>query len=192
MRDAIEIEKAALRRRLISEQENMNAETRERSDRALFARLRELREFREASSVFLYVGIGAEPDTAILIPELTAAGKRVSVPLCRGGGEMETRLIRSSEELRPGRFGILEPEEETPRLSPQAVDFILVPALCFDREGFRLGRGGGYYDRYLANTSAFSAGLCRGIFLREHLGRLEHDKRVNAVITENETIRPGI
>ncbi|SMC47836.1 5-formyltetrahydrofolate cyclo-ligase [Papillibacter cinnamivorans] len=192
MHDATEKEKAVLRRRLVFEQEKIDDKTRERSDGELFARLRELREFREASVVFLYVGTGAEPNTAMLIPELLAAGKRAAVPLCRGGGEMEARLICSPEELRPGRFGILEPGQQSPNLPPDAMDFILVPALCFDREGFRLGRGGGYYDRYLQKSSAFSAGLCRGIFLRERLVRLEHDRRVDAVITEKETIRPGI
>ena len=190
MQEEIEKEKAALRRQLFLEQEKLDSGTRRRSDGELFGRLRELRGFREASSVFLYVGTGAEPDTAVLIPELLAAGKRVAVPLCRGGGEMEARLIGAAEELRPGRFGIPEPERGAPLLPADAIEFILVPALCFDREGFRLGRGGGYYDRYLARTHAFSAGLCRGIFLRERLGRLEHDRRVNAVITEEEIIFP--
>lgn len=187
-----EQEKAALRRRLIEEQEKLDAEYLRRSDAGLFSRLRRLPEYREASSIFLYVGTGKEPNTAVLIPELLAAGKRVAVPLCRDAGEMDARLIGSPEELRPGRFGIPEPDPRSPCLLPRETDFILIPGLCFDREGYRLGRGGGYYDRYLAGSSAYSAGLCRGIFLKEHLCRQGHDRRADAVISEEELIRPGI
>lgn len=189
--EGIEAEKAALRRQLFQAQRELEPAILRQSDAMLFHRLCGMPEFRKASCVFLYVGTGGEPDTKTLIPGLLMAGKRVAVPLCFDGGEMEARVIESAEDLKPGRFGILEPEADTPALSPETPDFILVPALCYDRGGFRLGRGGGYYDRYLAKSGAFSAGLCRERFLQEALCRTAHDRRVDVVVTEKEIIRPG-
>jgi len=73
---------------------------------------------------------------------------------------MEARRIESFEDLIPGMYSIPEPGENTPPVERNEIDFALVPAHCFDEQGGRLGKGGGYYDRFLENFSGVKVGLC--------------------------------
>lgn len=183
-------EKAAFRRAIRAAQRSWSAERRRESDRALFARFLALPELAGAETVLLFHGMGAEPDTRALIAALLTAGKRVALPRCRPGHTLEARRVGPDSALVRHPYGMAEPGEECPLLSPGEVDLILVPALCYDRAGFRLGQGGGYYDRYLAAFSGTAAGLCRAEFLQEQLPWEEHDRPVDLVLTEGETLRP--
>ena len=111
-------------------------------------------------------------------------GRCVGVPLCRGGGIMEAHEIPSWETLVPGAFQIPEPGCGTPVLPPEAFDLAIVPAVAFDREGYRLGRGGGYYDRYLEQTNCVKAGLCFESFLLPSVPHEAHDVRMDRIFTE--------
>ena len=76
-------------------------------------------------------------------------------------------------------------------MEPEKGDLLIVPALCFDRQGYRLGQGGGYYDRYLEKyDGVFTAGLCRAALLMDAVPREEHDRRVDCVVTEENAARP--
>ena len=68
------------------------------------------------------------------------------------------------------------------------IDLALVPAVCYDRRGYRLGFGGGYYDRWLADFSGFRVGLCRGLVLQDRVPTEAHDSRVDLLITEQESL----
>ena len=90
--------------------------------------------------------------------------------------------------LAPGRFGLLEPVG--PRLGPTAIgaaDVVVVPALAVDRRGVRLGRGGGYYDRFLVRYAGETLLLCRQALLRPDIPWEAHDVLIPAVITEQGT-----
>ena len=89
------------------------------------------------------------------------------------------------EELSPEVLGIPAPKESAVRLDPDELDLIIVPAITFDRSGYRLGYGGGYYDRYLAQTKAFTVGLARERLVKEELPREAHDIAVKCLITES-------
>ena len=182
-------QKAALRARLRAEMGELTPEARRRSDDALFARFLALPEIAEAGTILLYHGMGAEPETARLLPVLWAAGKRVALPRCTGPGTMEARLAEEGRPLIRHRFGMLEPGEDAPRLEPEELDLILVPGLAFDRSGGRLGQGGGFYDRYLPRCTGVTAALCRGRFLLPEVPRAEHDQRVDLVVTEEAVFR---
>ena len=82
------------------------------------------------------------------------------------------------------RYGMLEPGEDCPVVPREEIDLILVPGLCFDRLGYRLGQGGGYYDRYLAGYRGTTVGLCRREVLQEHVPREAHDSRVELLVTD--------
>jgi 5-formyltetrahydrofolate cyclo-ligase len=97
---------------------------------------------------------------------------------------MEARAFRSLDELSESSYHLLEPLSSTHVIPPEALDFIIVPALTFDHEGYRLGRGGGYYDRFLLKTQAFTAGVARERLLRVTLPREAHDIAVRCVVTE--------
>lgn len=174
--------KAALRAQVRRERAAIPPDLRRAQDRALFKAFLGLSQVREAATILVYWGVGEEGETTELIAALLASGKRVALPRCLPGRAMESRLYRGGR-LVPSPFGIPEPGMDCPLLPREELDVILVPALCYDRRGFRLGQGGGYYDRFLPGCGAATVGLCYRELLREELPREEHDVPVGLLLT---------
>ena len=178
-------DKAALRRQVCLTLECLSPEAVCRGDDALFAAFSALPQVEAASTLFAFWGIpGREPDTGRLIRALTARGKRVGLPRMLPGRQMEVRLYEPDRPLVPASFGILEPLADAPLLARPDIDLALVPAVCYDRSGFRLGFGGGYYDRWLSGFSGFTVGLCRDCVLQDRVPTEDHDCRVDLLLTE--------
>lgn len=156
----------------------------------MFERFLALPWVERADTLFLFWGVPKrEPETEQLVRELTRRGKRVGLPRMLPDHTMEVRQFDPRIPLREASFGIWEPPETAPALLKQEIDLALVPAVCYDRRGYRLGFGGGYYDRWLADFSGGAVGLCRGAFLQEQVPAEAHDRRVDLVLTETECIR---
>lgn len=167
----------------------MTRAEREESDDALFARFLALPQVEEAQTIFAFWGIkGKEPDTSRLIAELTARGKVIGLPRMLPGHRMEVRRYAPARPLVQASFGILEPDEGCPVLAQGDIDLVLVPAVCYDRLGYRLGFGGGYYDRWLAGFSGVKVGLCRGRVLQDRVPVEPHDSRVDLLLTEGNSL----
>ena len=143
-----------------------------------------LPEVESAHTVMLFYGVDREPDTTELIEALWQRGKAVALPRCLPGRAMEARLIRPGARLVCSACGIPEPDSECPVVQRDKIDLILVPNLCCDKGGFRLGHGGGYYDRYLAGYSGMTVSLCPKAWLQEQLPRDQYDLPVRLVLTE--------
>lgn len=177
--------KAVLRRQVRLTLAGLSPEALCRSDDALFAAFAALPQVDSASTLFAFWGIpGREPDTARLIRALTARGKRVGLPRMLPDRQMEVRLYDPDRPLIPADFGILEPSADVPLLPREDIELALVPAVCYDRRGFRLGFGGGYYDRWLAGFSGTTVGLCRDCVLQDQVPVEEHDCQVELLLTE--------
>ena len=86
------------------------------------------------------------------------------------------------------RFGMLEPEASLPIIPPEEIDVVLVPGVAFDRQGGRLGFGGGYYDRFLPTTRALRVGIAHGVCLAERLPCGPMDQPVDWVVTPAELV----
>ena len=162
------------------------------SDRAIFKNITALPEFVMASRVFTYLSIGREPDTRQLILLCRKLGKTVALPFdFQPDGFMSfAKLDRPVQELAAGIYGIPAPPADAERLEPVKGDILIVPALCCDEKAYRLGRGGGYYDRFLAGHPVFSAGLCRETLFVGSVPRNVYDKRVSCVVTDKRIARP--
>ncbi len=145
-------EKARLRRQMKTLRHDLPADYKEGADRRIAELLWQTDEYREAHLIFCYVSRKDEADTRRILGQALADGKRVAVPVCRGRGEMEAWEIESLSELSEGAYGILEPAKPLP-VKPEEIDLCLVPCLACDRDGRRLGYGGGYYDRYLKRVN---------------------------------------
>lgn len=182
-------EKARLRTRIRHQLSALPQEQRNKEDDALFSAFLCLPELEQAHTIFLFYGLGTEPDTARLFAPLLACGKRIALPRMLPERQMETRQFCPDRPLTEHPFGIPEPDECCPLLAPEDIDLVLVPALCYDRQGVRLGMGGGYYDRWLNRYHGPTVGLCRQALLQDKLPAQPHDRPVGVVITPTETIR---
>jgi len=175
--------KAQLRQLIRNQLLNHPAENRTAEDRALFSAFLALPEVDRANTLLLFWGTGSEPDTAQLFAPLLERGKRIVLPRMLPGRQMEMRQYCPHRPPVRHPFGILEPDADCPLIDGKDVDLVLVPALCYDRRGFRLGMGGGYYDRWLESFSGITVGLCRQELLHNALPTEPHDRPVDIVIT---------
>ncbi len=175
--------KRALRVKKTAQIESLGVEYIKSSDAAILDKLLNLNEFKRATAVFLYHSVGREVSTVKLIELLLGSGRHTALPVCDTGGVMEFYPLDSLLQLRPGRYGIPEPPVTQP-VRPEKGDIIIVPALCCDRSGNRLGHGAGYYDRYLAGAECFSVCLCRRALLEDEVPAGGTDIRVSIVLTD--------
>ena len=182
--------KAEARRQAAKRISEIGAAERFIQDESIFCRLMGMRELIEAKTVFCYVSTGEEIDTRRLIEFLLGRGKSVCVPRCGDAGHMDACRIQSLDELSPkGKFMLDEPEDSCDMVEPENIDLVILPGVAFGENLSSLGRGGGYYDRFLANCKAFCVGLCREALIFDSLPERPHDVRVDAVVTECRTLR---
>ena len=189
MSNAIEQQKNRLRKTMRDFTCRLPADYMDYSDQGILKTLLSLTEWKQAHTVFLYISIGREAGTRSAIQAAINTGKVVAVPRCLCEGIMEARIISSMEGLRPGRFGAPEPDAADPLLLPRDMDLVIAPCIAADRQGHRLGHGGGFYDRYLAQTQCPSICLCRERLLLRHVPHNTLDCQVAMVITEEGCIR---
>jgi len=149
-------------------------------------------EIRRAATVAAYVSVSTEPGTGPLLDALHGAGKRVILPLLQPDDDLHWAAYDGPLGLRSARRGLLEPEG--PPLGAEAIataDAVLVPGLAVGRDGTRLGRGGGSYDRALGRVpvGTFVCVLLNSEELLERVPRADHDRAVTAAATETGVVR---
>lgn len=139
--------------------------------------------FQKASVVMLYRSAKGEVETDVLWQICKEQGKTCVFPKCVSKTEMIAVLAESEEDFSVSGFGILEPtsDEAFPK---EQIDLIIVPALAFDRNNYRMGYGGGYYDRYLVGYQGVSVGLCFSELLVSSVMPNGWDIPVSFVVTE--------
>lgn len=186
--------KARLRGEMKALLTSLGSQERELSSRRIAQRLLSCAEVEQAQRVFTCLSFGAEPDTWKLLAALVAQGKEVYVPRADPGG---TRLHvhRYPCELKTLSFGLQQPvvgaEELLPGALDSTLDVALLLGLAFDRRGFRLGYGRGYFDRFLQGRSFPALGLAFQCQLLETVPSEFHDVPVALVVTEEELVRVG-
>lgn len=184
-------EKQLLRRTMKALENSLSHRYKEESSRAIAAHLLAMPEYQEAGTVFCFVGTEREIDTRPILEDVLAAGKRLCVPLCTGKGIMEPRQVTDLAQLVPGAYGILEPPASAPPAAVDEVDFAVLPCLTCNHLGQRLGRGGGYYDRFLSHYRGGTVLLCREKLIREEIPLEPHDYPVPWVLTERGLYEDG-
>jgi len=144
--------------------------------------------YSRAGTLLLYSALPFEADPSVVARQAVHDGKRVAYPYCEEGPERRLAALEpfTEEDWEEGTFGIRTPVPGRSRMVPrEEIDLVLVPGLAFDAQGGRLGRGAGYYDRYLADSPAFFMGFCLDMQLMERVPTDAHDVRMDAVLTNS-------
>jgi 5-formyltetrahydrofolate cyclo-ligase len=184
--------KRDVRRHVLAARDAIAEDERARLALAVSDRFLALPEIGSARSVMVFWSFGSEVPTGPLIEELVSRGVGVALPRIVDG-ELEPRSYQPGDPLTETAFGAFEPANAQV-VPAREVDVIATPAVAFDREGRRVGYGGGFYDRFFvrAGSEAFRAGI--GFSLQvlpggQALPAGGFDLRVDAIVTEAETIR---
>lgn len=139
----------------------------------------------EARIVLAYSALPDEVPTQSLLDHLVAADKTVLLPRVVNNTDMELRHYTGRHDLQPGAYGIMEPVGQ-PFTEYEQIDVAIIPGMAFDREGHRLGRGKGYYDRFLSRVpNIYKIGLCFSWQLVDSVPTDEHDIRMDETVTVN-------
>ena len=153
---------------------------------ALCERVERLPAYRHCRWLLAFSPLPDEVDIRPLLERALSDGHRVALPICHPSDyTMDFYEIRSLSDLRSGHYGIAEPPSAAEnRWQPTADALCLVPALAYDRNGNRLGRGGGYYDRFLPTFGGIACGVCLNDQVMRRLPTTPTDYALSLVLTE--------
>ncbi|GEL09036.1 5-formyltetrahydrofolate cyclo-ligase [Salisediminibacterium halotolerans] len=148
--------------------------------------------WQKSSVIALTYAVGDEFPTKQIIEQAFNEGKRIAMPKCvPETKDMRFYEIEQLDQLEPSFFGLMEPDpDQCKKIVRDQIDLLIVPGLVYDRKGYRIGFGGGYFDRFLAGYRSFdTVSLAyREQLATERFPNEPHDQRVNFVITADEVI----
>ncbi|MBV1769946.1 MAG: 5-formyltetrahydrofolate cyclo-ligase [Candidatus Desulforudis sp.] len=185
--------KQELREELLKQRAAMDPADVAAHSAAVAKRVFEFRHFQDAQTVMVYADFRNEVQTGEIIAAAMDAGKRVGLPLVDREQKRLTvlQITNLPGDLQVGAYGIPEPNPALPVIDVKEIDLILVPGVGYDLDGYRLGFGGGYYDRFLRGIRrrAVKAGLAYDFQVQETVHPDSHDRGVNYIITESRTLK---
>ncbi len=144
--------------------------------------------YKNADTLLLYYAVSGEVETKALFRKALSDGKRAAFPLCLDGdGHMEFYLVTDENDFVDEMYSIKAPDKSRcQKLKHTKNAICLVPGLSFDKKGYRLGYGKGYYDRYLKSFEGLSVGVCYDSLLSESLPWEQTDEKVSLLITDKQ------
>ena len=178
-------DKSSLRTYYLKRLKEQNKEERLRKSRLIAEQFWQLPAIQKAQSILFYASMPGEVDTLAMIEKAIFSGKRVALPIVeKKKGKLIPALISSMEDVHIGTYGIVEPLDPDKAIALKDLDAVVVPGLAFDRNHYRLGRGAGYYDRFLSTLPKHvsTVGLAFDFQLTESLPTEAHDMRLQQII----------
>ncbi|RLQ98333.1 5-formyltetrahydrofolate cyclo-ligase [Falsibacillus albus] len=181
--------KKQIRKKMKSSLEELEKLVYEQSSYLISKRLFELEDWRNANTIGITISNGTEVDTWQIIRRAWTDGKRIVVPKClTESKELLFKQITDFTQLEKVFFGLYEPKAEQEAIDKHQIDLLIVPGLAFMKDGYRLGFGGGYYDRFLADYKGNTVSLAFQRQLVESLPIEDFDKPVKKIITDQEVV----
>lgn len=183
--------KKAIRAECIEKRKKMSQADKKSFDKRIANKLFNTWCYRNCDTVFAYASKEIEVDTFEIIENSLKSGKKVALPYCISGTRnMDFYYISSLSDLKTGSFSVLEPDiTKCEKAVADKNSICVVPALAFDLNCYRLGYGGGYYDRFLKNFPGVTLGICYDNCIKDDdLPHGKYDQIVKYVITENRFI----
>ncbi|MCM3611262.1 5-formyltetrahydrofolate cyclo-ligase [Planococcus sp. MERTA32b] len=180
------MDKSSQRKEMIKKLKAMDPEDHREKSEAIIQFLMEEEAFQRAEVIGLTISSFPEVDTHRLIEECWKAGKKTAVPKCepisRG---MDFRNIENFDQLETVYMKLLEPViAKTEQVKPEKIDLLIVPGVVFSHDGYRIGFGGGYYDRYLTDYSGPTMSLAFASQVKDSIPVEVHDIPVQRICTE--------
>ena len=187
------MEKAQIRAQVQAAVAAIAADDQAAYSRGVCDKVIRLPEYEEARIIMAYATMKNELDVSRIVRHALGTGKIVLMPksVRRPRRMMACPITSLDADLRPGTFGILEPVTDV-SYEPDRIDFMVVPGCAFDSRCNRLGRGGGYYDRFMSSSAfhAFKCGVAFDAQLMDGVPHDAHDLPVDVVVTERREVRP--
>ena len=182
------MKKQEIRERVVKKLKEQDKEQRRIKSQKIKKKLFLHPEFKKAQSVMFYISERFEVDTEDMIKDTQESGKKVVVPITNVNRKelIASLLVDYDKELTKGPYGILEPKSDFARPVPlKMIDLVVVPGIAFDKKGNRLGRGTGYYDRFLSKIpkDVLTIGLCFDFQIVDSVPTFSHDVRVKDLIS---------
>ncbi len=182
------MDKITLRKKILRERAQIPISTRENYSERINKLIKSTSYYKNSNTIMPFVSFNHEVDTHKFIKDAMAEGKRIVVPVSiHSTRELIPSELRDFDELEIGYYNILTPKEEFIRPVPkEEIDLILVPGIVFDSHGFRVGYGGGYYDRFLSDIEKTvpKIGIAFSMQIVEQVPRESFDIPVDMIITE--------
>ena len=172
--------KAELRKKILQEMKALSQEQKRAMDRALTERFLHHPFYQEAKNIATYLSFPHEFQTQELIEQALKDGKKVLIPKTYPKGRMEF-VVYHPQQLVKTSFGLLEPQGDLEVVELSQIDLIHVPGLAFTTEGYRIGYGGGYYDRYLEHFTGHTLSTVYPCQIQEFNSE-DHDIPVQEVL----------
>lgn len=180
----IRVVKREMREKYVAIRDGMPKELRETYDGKIFDRMCASITYRHCKELLLYASIGSEIDVWRLFDAALKAGKKVAFPRCFEDNTMKYYYVNSKDDLAMGSFDILEPKEGLEEYVPTTLSICVVPAVVFDKDGYRIGYGKGFYDRFLSSFPGVKVGFVYSSLILPKVPRGRFDKHVDIIISE--------
>lgn len=177
------VTKKELRKILIAKRKHLSSEYRREADLKIFEQITDSTVYQNAKTVFCFVSTEDETNTHPILKHALNIGKCVVVPKCIEKGIMHAYQIQSFDDLKHGKYGILEPNEYCPKVPPKDIDLAIIPCLSCNSKGYRLGYGGGFYDRYLQGQNFTKLALCYSCLIYEDIPVDSFDEKIDILIS---------
>ncbi len=180
--------KAELRALIKEKYAYLDEKDKRAMDKKIRKNIYKLEEYLKAKIIFSYVSKDKEVDTLELISHSLNIGKIIGVPLIVNNREFQTRRIQDLNQLKVGKYNILEPNKDLEIINPNKFEILFIPGLAFGIGFERLGRGGGYFDRFLSESPGIKIGLAYDFQILNSLPVLDHDVKMDIIITNERII----
>ena len=178
--------KAELRKQVLQEMKAISREQKQAIDQALTEGLLQHPFYQEANTIATYLSFPHECQTQELIEQALKDGKKVLIPKTYPKGRMDF-VVYNPQQLVKTSFGLLEPQGDLEVVDASQIDLIHVPGLAFTREGYRIGYGGGYYDRYLEHFTGHTLSTVYPCQIRDFIAEV-HDIPVQEVLIDERNL----
>ncbi|ABW19796.1 5-formyltetrahydrofolate cyclo-ligase [Alkaliphilus oremlandii] len=186
--------KKEIRANILQQKSLISDEVVNNTSISIFNILSQQNFYKKANNIMLYISFGKEVVTKYIIEDLQKSGKRVFIPVTvpKTKALIVSELKDFEKDLQVGHFGVMEPKEEALRpVDPSILDLVIVPGVAFDQSGYRIGYGGGYYDRFIPRLSAHATtvSLAFDMQLIDKVPTSQYDIPVQYIITEKQLIQ---